>query len=432
MYTRDPIRLTRVTPRSNWFGQDLLRYLSDENPRVQIAKELLKQSAWESRLQAGERWLAELQEQGVSTARYLVARAILEKAAGNWSNARMLAEQALSEAPLQDAGSLLASVLQRGRPGVNASVQVWNDNDRRRNVIAEGEHESAFLGNGRLTLGLRAGDYREDGVSSIREVAPSAGVRWPMGLRNDFSVEVAGHALDGLESHIFTGSAMWHARWIDELDTRLMAGRSPVYTVGALAEQIRSDQISADVRWQPDLLWRLRLRGIQSELTDNNERSTLLVEVARQWVRHPSLRALYQFTFDDTTEDRSEYYCPQQLRLHRAGLECTVDLNSRLSGRFRYLPGYGQEKDKESRFVHSAGIEFSWKLTRDAELRPQFNLQRTPSYQSINAGLSWSVPLLRRIERVQPWVVLPPLRTADYTGGRNDSPLRYRNDTTSI
>ena len=58
--------------------------------------ELLKQSAWESRLQAGEHWLAELQKQGVSTARYLVARAILENAAGNWSNARTLAEQALS------------------------------------------------------------------------------------------------------------------------------------------------------------------------------------------------------------------------------------------------------------------------------------------------------------------------------------------------
>ena len=273
---------------------------------------------------------------------------------------------------------------------MKTSVQVWDDKDRRRNMTAEVEHESAFLGNGRLTLGLRTGDYREDGVSPIREVAPSAGVRWPMGLRNDFSVEVAGHALDGLESHIFTGSAIWHARWLDELDTRLMAGRFPVYTVGALAEQIRSDQISADVQWQPNLLWRLRLRGIQSELTDDNERSTLLVEVAHQWIRHPSLRTLYQFMFDDTTEDRSEYYCPQQLRLHRVGLEYTVDLNSRLSGRLRYLPGYGQEKDKESRFVHSADVEFSWKLTRNAELRPQFNLQRTPTYQSISAGLSWS------------------------------------------
>ena len=33
------------------------------------------------------------------------------------------------------------------------------------------------LGNGRLTLGLRTGDYREDGVDPIREVAPAAGVR---------------------------------------------------------------------------------------------------------------------------------------------------------------------------------------------------------------------------------------------------------------
>ena len=388
--TRDPAWLSRVEPPAEWSGQDLLRHLSDQNPCAQVTLELLKQSAWESRWLAGEHWLAELQEQGVSTARYLVARAILENAAGHWLNARQLAEQALLEAPLKDAESLLASILQRERPGVKTSVQIWDDNDRRRNVIAEVEHESACLKNGRLTLGLRTGDYREDGVSSIREVAPSAGMRWPMGFRNEFSIEAAGHALDGLENHLFTGSAMWRARWSDELDTRLMVGRFPVYTVGALAEQIRSDQISAELQWQPDLLWRLRLRGIQSELTDDNERSTFLAEIARQWTQHPGVRALYQFTFDDMTEDRPEYYCPQKLRLHRVGFEYTTDLNSRLSGRLRYLPGYGQEKDKESRFVQSADIEFSWKLTSGAELRPQFNLQRTPSYQSISAGLSWS------------------------------------------
>ena len=70
--TRDPAWLSRVEPPAEWSGQDLLRHLSDQNPRAQVAMEILKQSAWESRLQAGKCWLAELQEQGVSTAHILL------------------------------------------------------------------------------------------------------------------------------------------------------------------------------------------------------------------------------------------------------------------------------------------------------------------------------------------------------------------------
>jgi peptidoglycan/xylan/chitin deacetylase (PgdA/CDA1 family) len=390
--SQDPLRLARLEPKPEWSGADLVRQIEDNDPRLRVAMELLKQAVWQGSLAEARQRLAVLRDFDPPEGMSMTAEAMIASAAGDQASARRLLRKVsdAEAARTKEYASVADAVERRDKPVLRASFRFWADEDDRRNLQAATSYEGAALPRLRWQAGAGAAEYRDPAVDDIRETFVSLLLTAKPAPGQSLSLGGAAHAFSGPAADEVTWSASWDATWDRGWRTVLGAGRNLIFTGEALAAGIASDAVLGEGIWTPGGSWELRLRGAHAQLSDDNERNTAAAEASVGLPSPPGLRLVGRFTYDDALEESEAYYSPRNLRQGSLGLAWSAEPRPGLKTRLRYLPGYGVEDGSDARIVHSLDFDARLRLGPQSELRPILNYYLTPSYSSGGANVSWS------------------------------------------
>jgi tetratricopeptide (TPR) repeat protein len=390
--TRDPMQLTRLEPRPEWSGADLVRHLEDNQPHIRVAMELLKHDVWAGRIEKARARLEDLRRLSPPDALLLTAEAMILSAAGDQASARRLLRRVSSEeaARMKDYASTLASIERQDKPRLRASFRYWADEDDRRNVNEDVSYEATALSWLRWGVAAGYGEYRDPAVEDIQETSASLMLSGKRGPGHELSLRGTAHQFSGPADDQVTWAGSWDASWSERWRTVLGLGRNLIFTGEALAAGITSDGILAEGIWSPAGAWEVRLRGAHAELSDDNQRDTAVMEVSTALPISSGLRLIGRVLHDDASRESEAYYSPQNLRQGHLGVSWQPDLGLALKPRLRYLPGYGVEDGEDSRIVHGVDLDVRWRLGERSELRPAASYLRTPSYSSAGANVSWT------------------------------------------
>ena len=182
--------------------------------------------------------------------------------------------------------------------------------------------------------------------------------------------------------------ARWQASWTDRLHSGLQWEYLPGYTVEALMEDIRYHRLRLDGDWTPRDDLSVRLTAGYWDYSDGNSRVDATAQLGYElpWVE--GLTGLYRLTLADTREESAAYYTPRQLVQNQIGVEYRWRPSQRVTGRIRYLLGYGDERDQPGRIVHAAHVDLLFRNVGGLNLRPSIDFQQTPTYQMFRAALT--------------------------------------------
>lgn len=126
---------------------------------------------------------------------------------------------------------------------------------------------------------------------------------------------------------------------------------------------------------------------------DDNARDTVNADLYYLLFRKPNISVGYEFTYDNTKFSSSNYYSPDNLMIHQAGLRLKKGFfKDSLSCDIGYGLGYATEEGVKGRLIHSTRGYLRWAFTAKAELFASFDLSRTSTYASQNTqvGLKYS------------------------------------------
>lgn len=384
--SRDPALLTRLRPGAHWTGDDLVSYLRDQQPRVLYYRELLKQALWQDRPHEAAKWLSALRDSGVTEHVLLGEEGRLLFYAGDVTRSQELVQQSLARRPVEETRNLARSIAARRGLSWTPGFTFQEDNRDRRNWSFDQSLSGLLASGWQWSVSQRSAYFKEDRFGSVSDQALGAGFRRCLGLFHSVSVEGKGHLLSDRADDTWSGSAQWQARWLDQLTTRLDAGRSIYDTAGAILDNVTQRYLGGEAVWRFNPAWRLegRYRGV--DLSDDNNRRTAQGVLTYRLTPDNAWNVLYRFTFDDMTQTRETYYTPQSLRQHQVGVAWTprfagVDLD------LRYTPGIGDEAGTDPDFVQEAQASVLVHLGERTSVGPVLSYGDTPSYRRTTAGV---------------------------------------------
>jgi len=273
-------------------------------------------------------------------------------------------------------------------PKYTGSGESGEDNKKRRDEELNQSLEFLHLGNTTWRLVHRLSDYREENVTTVHENAGGLGFNQQIGLYHNLDVKGMGHIFSGDLKKTYSVSGGLESTWADDFRTKLYGEHAPVYTARALNDEIEETLGEMDVEWNFLELWRAGVKGKQSNLSDENRRTSGDLELTRYLRRRAGPRVLYRFSADNMKIDSPDYYSPHHLQQHQFGFDWPIRWEKDFRLRIAYLPGVGKESISSTQFVQTLELEIikTWHdrwtvgLTGSADASPTYRSARSKLY----------------------------------------------------
>lgn len=388
---RDPMFLTRVEPRATWTGRDLVRHLTEQAPSTLMRLQLLRQAARRGRTREAYAWLAQLERQAAPKPLLLVEEARILALSGDRDRATRLTNQAIELDNSQRVQKNVETVRQEERPSWSPGFQFRDDTPGREDWIFHQSIEGPLAGNHRASAHHAEAEFSEAGAATVRDRRVGAGYSYQMDLVHRLSVFATQHFLSGGSAdNTVSAQGTLRSAWTDTWSTKLEASHAPVETARALNANVRETRGEGTLIWRQGR-WEVQGMGRGATFSDDNQRWTVGIDVAKQLPNIPAFKIMAAATYDHMEDVTLNYYSPQHLRIFQAGGEYTWSLRKGVSAVIRYLPGYGEETGSDPRLIHflSIALPMQWGMGERARLEPAFYYAKTPTYERKVIGVTF-------------------------------------------
>ena len=391
VHSRDPQYLTRLEPKADWSGRELVQYLQDNNPSVVMNRRLLWQATWDGRPRKADVYLKNLKEVGASQMVLLGEEGRIRSSIGEYEGGRYAAENALRLGEDKPTENLLQSIKTKDRASWNPSY-TFSEDDRDRSTSIFEQTLKPFPVS-KLNLGLLYlyGDFRERNLPSVSQNGAGLSLQGKLSPFHSLGGRAMWHWFPD-RSQIddnYSGSVNFNSNWNDDVQTEFRVGRALYDTVRALTRNVTEDYASANGFWRPESSWQAFGKIQGADVSDGNRRYGIEASLSR--ALFGDFRGVYKYVFDHMDEMSANYYSPQQLHQHQLGFEFATG-SDWVRPSIIYLPGTGKERGSDRQFIQDVQASILFRLGTRTTLQPFFGYLETPTYKR----KSYNVQLMHR------------------------------------
>lgn len=377
--SRDPIFLNRFIPENHLTGKDLLKHLEENGPFNLVYMQLVDFAVNGRRYHDALYWLKQAGHDGIPRATVLAKESEIYFDSGDIMKSKMLAREALA---MESSPKLEKIINYHNKPEWNVEYCFMNDSEHRHDWILNNTLSLGHTGSLQWSLRQKHGEYQQNNDMNINVIDNAAGaaVSAPLGLFHRFSAEVLGHLLSGTAQNTCSAYGALQSLWMDGLDIRLKAGRSPYDTAPALNAGVTNTFADVFIQWRGDGPWRAGARQVYGSLSDGNRRETLSFELSRSIAFYGALRGIYRFAYDDMRMVSPNYYSPQSLYMNGAGFEINILRQKRLDCYLACVPMCARDRGSTDEITHNVEAYVMVHSGEDISFKPSFTYYQTPSY----------------------------------------------------
>ena len=226
------------------------------------------------------------------------------------------------------------------------------------------------------------GSFVEGGIDSVSDNAGGFGIKQALCDKQNLSLLGMFHDFSSNVDELLAGEIKLDSQWSDLVSTNLEIAREPADTAQAIQSGIHEEYGKLKVQLKP--IRRLTFRSTDEVrfLSDDNRHYKTEFETAYDLPAVPGLQAVYLFTAENMVEQKPQYYSPNRVKLHQAGLAYYAESTDRWWIWARYLIGHGTERNVPSGLVHAVDTTSSLHLTKDWSLDVSFGWSQSVTYHS--------------------------------------------------
>lgn len=172
----------------------------------------------------------------------------------------------------------------------------------------------------------------------------------------------------------------------DRLDLSLAADHTYVNTAGAILNGIAFSRVRG--KFKLKLLDSLSFSASNAyfNYTENNQRNRTEVELENKVWGDPNITIGAQFIHDDTKNDNTLYWTPNNYRAFSAPVNLKKKWGESLVTKISVVPGMGKETDSSFKFQINGTGSINWNLGDDLSLSLSLNRYQAATYSNFSAS----------------------------------------------